>query len=169
MVEINQRGWLCLPESRTWWFIWFVLNSTLQGRRRKPCIFFLLFKEGGGVCALVVDNCLHLACLTSNCLLLWSASASFPAKSLSTFTTRPRRWSSRLKHMGDFTQGGEWLFKNVIIFLYGETNISLKINIDTKQPTFMYQLRFSRGPHDLFFRTFNCWTCQKHLVNLAKK
>ena len=36
-------------------------------------------------------------------------------------------------------------------FFYGETNISLKINIDTKQPTCMYQLRFSRGPHDLFW------------------
>ena len=35
--------------------------------------------------------------------------------------------------------------------------------------TFMYQLRFSRGPHDLFFRTFTCWTCLKHVVNLANK
>ena len=34
--------------------------------------------------------------------------------------------------MADFTQGGEWLF------FYGETNISLKINIDSKQPTCMY-------------------------------
>ena len=35
--------------------------------------------------------------------------------------------------MADFTQGGEWLFKNVTIFFYGETNISLKINIDSRQ------------------------------------
>ena len=53
-------------------------------------------------------------------------------------------------HMGDFTQGGEWLLKNVTIFFYGDANSSLKINIDSKQPTCMYQLRFSRGPHDLF-------------------
>ena len=51
-------------------------------------------------------------------------------------------------HMGDFTRGGEWLLKNVTFFFYGETNISLKINIDTKQPTCMYKLRFSRGPHN---------------------
>ena len=31
-----------------------------------------------------------------------------------------------------------------------QTNISQKINIDSKQTTFIYQLRFSRGPHDLF-------------------
>ena len=55
-------------------------------------------------------------------------------------------------YMGDFTRGGEWLLKNVTFFSYSETNISLKINIDTKQPTCMYQLRFRRGPHDLFWR-----------------
>ena len=48
--------------------------------------------------------------------------------------------------MGDFTQGGEW--DN---FFYGDTYISLNINIDG-----MYQLRVSRGPHDLSFRTFTC-------------
>ena len=42
--------------------------------------------------------------------------------------------------MEDFTQGGEWLLKNVTTFFYGETNISLKINIDGKQPTCRYQL-----------------------------
>ena len=73
------------------------------------------------------------------------------------------------RHMADSTQGGEWLLKNVIILFYGETNISLKINIDSRQPTFIYQLRFSRGPHDLFYRTFTCWTCLKHLVKLANK
>ena len=36
------------------------------------------------------------------------------------------------------------------IFFYGETNIALKINIDGKQPTCMYQLRFCRGPYDFF-------------------
>ena len=35
-------------------------------------------------------------------------------------------------------------------FFYSETNISLKINIDSKEPLCMYQLRFGRGPHDLF-------------------
>ena len=35
-------------------------------------------------------------------------------------------------------------------FFYGLTNISLKINIDIKQPTCMYQCKFSRGLHDLF-------------------
>ena len=50
-------------------------------------------------------------------------------------------------HMGNFTQGGE-------------TNISLKINFKSKQPTSMYQLRFSRGPHD-HFQDF-------HLLNLSK-
>ena len=52
-------------------------------------------------------------------------------------------------HMADFTEGGEWLLKNVTIFFYGEIIISLKINIDTKQPTCMYQLRFRRCPHDI--------------------
>ena len=53
-------------------------------------------------------------------------------------------------HMSDFTQGREWLLKNVTSFFYGETSISVKINIDSKQPTFIYQLRFSRVPNDLF-------------------
>ena len=57
-------------------------------------------------------------------------------------------------HKANITQGGEWLLKNVIIFFYDETNILLKINIDSKQPICMYQLRFSRGPHDLFFGFF---------------
>ena len=67
---------------------------------------------------------------------------------------------------GLFHPGGEWLLKNVSIFFYGDTNISLKIKTDSKQPTCIYQLRFSRG---LFFRTFTCWTCLKPLVNLANK
>ena len=54
-------------------------------------------------------------------------------------------------HFGDFTRGGEWLLKNATIFFYSETDISLKINIDTKEPTCMYQLRFIRGPHDPFW------------------
>ena len=40
--------------------------------------------------------------------------------------------------------------KNEKTNLYSETNISLKINIDSKQTTFMYQLRVRRGPHDHF-------------------
>ena len=28
--------------------------------------------------------------------------------------------SSKASHMGDFNQGGEWLLKNVPIFLYGK-------------------------------------------------
>ena len=45
--------------------------------------------------------------------------------------------------MGDFTHSmGQFLF-------YGRTNISLKINIDSKQKTSMIQLGFRRGPHDL--------------------
>ena len=43
----------------------------------------------------------------------------------------------------------EWILENVIFF-YDETNISLKINIDSIQPICVYQLRFSRGPHGLF-------------------
>ena len=41
---------------------------------------------------------------------------------------------------------------NGTIFFYAETNISLKINIDRKQPTCMYQLWFSRGPQEFFNR-----------------
>ena len=48
--------------------------------------------------------------------------------------------------------GVEKTLKKCHNFFYGETNISLKINIDTKQPTCIYQLRFSRDPHDLFNR-----------------
>ena len=44
-------------------------------------------------------------------------------------------------------------------FLWGYQYFS-KINIDTKQPTCMYQLRFSRGPHHLFFRTFTSLTSE---------
>ena len=32
--------------------------------------------------------------------------------------------------------------------LHGETNISLKLNIESKQATCMNKLRLSRGPHD---------------------
>ena len=35
------------------------------------------------------------------------------------------------------------------IFLYGEIYIPLNISIDSIQPTCMYHLRVSRGPHDL--------------------
>ena len=41
-------------------------------------------------------------------------------------------------YMGNFTQGWEWLLKNGTIFFYREANISLKVNIDSKQPTWMY-------------------------------
>ena len=61
-----------------------------------------------------------------------------------------------------------WLLKNGTILFYSETYISLNISMAGIQSTFMYQLRVSRGLHDLFFRTFTCWTCLKHLVNLAK-
>ena len=52
-----------------------------------------------------------------------------------------RNWTYKLEvhdhlkqipHMGDFTWGGEWLLTNITIFYYGETNNSLKINMDTK-------------------------------------
>ena len=52
--------------------------------------------------------------------------------------------------MSDFTQGGEWLFKKWTIFFFGKTYISLKIYIYSKQPTCMYQLGLSRGPHNFF-------------------
>ena len=40
-------------------------------------------------------------------------------------------------YMGNFTQGWEWLLKNGTIFFYREANISLKVNIDSKQPACM--------------------------------
>ena len=48
------------------------------------------------------------------------------------------------QHLNGLGEQG-WELVNVF-----DTNISLKINIVSKQPTCMYQLRFSRGPHDLF-------------------
>ena len=51
---------------------------------------------------------------------------------------------------GRFHPGQIMTLKNVTIFFYGETNISLKVNIYSKQPLGMYQLRLSRGAHDLF-------------------
>ena len=58
-------------------------------------------------------------------------------------------WSTlRPYHMGDFTQGGEWLLKNVPIFFYGKIQTSMNISIDGLQPTCSYELRVSRGPHN---------------------
>ena len=51
-------------------------------------------------------------------------------------------------HMGDFTQGGEWLLKNIPIFSYGKIQTSINISIDGLQPTYSYQLRISSGPHN---------------------
>ena len=51
-------------------------------------------------------------------------------------------------HMGDFTQGGEWLLKNGTIFFYGKIYTSLNISIDGLQPTCRYQLRVSSRPHN---------------------
>ena len=50
---------------------------------------------------------------------------------------------------GQFHSGRRMTLKKWYNFFYGETNISIKINIDTKQLICMYQLRFSGGPHDL--------------------
>ena len=52
------------------------------------------------------------------------------------------------EYMGDFTQGGEWLLKNVPVFFYGKIQTTINIGIDGLQPTCMYQLRVSRGPHN---------------------
>ena len=38
--------------------------------------------------------------------------------------------------------------KNGTIFFYGKIQASLKISIDGLQPTYPYQLRVSRGPHN---------------------
>ena len=79
--------------------------------------------------------------------------------------------------MGDFTQGGEWLLKSGAIFDYGKIYISLNISIDGSQPTCMYQLRVSRGPHnfclglalvELVKNTWWTWTINTHLYYLAK-
>ena len=51
-------------------------------------------------------------------------------------------------NMGDFTQGGECLLKNVPIFSYGKIQYSINKSIDGLQPTCSYQLRVSRGPHN---------------------
>ena len=52
--------------------------------------------------------------------------------------------------MGDFTQGKERLLKKwERKKIYCEAYISLNISIDGIQPTWMYQLKVSRGPHDL--------------------
>ena len=51
-------------------------------------------------------------------------------------------------YMGDFTQGGEWLLKNVPIFSYGKIQTTINISTDGLQPTCSYQLRVSRGPHN---------------------
>ena len=64
-----------------------------------------------------------------------------------------------LTHMGDFTQGGEWLLKNWVIFF----DISLNISIDGLQPTCMYQLRVKRGPQELSLNVF--MKIFKHLLN----
>ena len=45
-------------------------------------------------------------------------------------------------YRGNFTKGGEWLLTNVKFFFYGETNISLKLNIDSKQPTCMWVIPY---------------------------
>ena len=50
---------------------------------------------------------------------------------------------------GWFYPGRRMTLKKCHLFFYGETNIPLKINIDSKQPTCMYQLGFSRGPHNI--------------------
>ena len=50
--------------------------------------------------------------------------------------------------MGDFTQGGEGLLRNVPIFCYGKIQTSINISIDGLQPTCSYQLRVSRSPHN---------------------
>ena len=50
---------------------------------------------------------------------------------------------------GWFHPGRRMTPKNGTFFFYGATYISLNMNIDGIQPTFMYPLRVSRGPHDL--------------------
>ena len=57
-----------------------------------------------------------------------------------------------IHHMGDFTQGKEWLLKNFAIFFYGEIDISLHIGIDGLQLTCTYQLRVKSGPQDFSLR-----------------
>ena len=52
-----------------------------------------------------------------------------------------------LDHMGDFTQGGELLLKNVPVFFYGKIQTTINISIDELQPTCIYQLMVCRRPH----------------------
>ena len=55
--------------------------------------------------------------------------------------------------------------KNDLFIFYGWDQW-FKINIDSKQPTCIYQLRFSRGPCDIFFHDYFYLL---KLVNLAQK
>ena len=61
-------------------------------------------------------------------------------------------FSKFYKLYGLFHPGRRMTLKKCHYFFLGDTNISLKINIYSKQPTCIYQLRFGRGPHDLFLQ-----------------
>ena len=67
---------------------------------------------------------------------------------LNSFSFQKQNQQQPCLYMGDFTQGGEWLLKNVPIFSYGKIQTSINISIDGLQPTCSYQLRVSRGPHN---------------------
>ena len=73
-----------------------------------------------------------------------------------------------ITYMAKFTQGGEWLLK-IGKFCYGGSFISLDISMSFCTISLFESIKGQQRSSWSLFRTFTCWSCLKHLVNLAKK
>ena len=73
-------------------------------------------------------------------------------------------WPYGSIHPGRRMTPKKWEF-----FFYGETYISLDISMSCCTISLCVSIKGQQGSSWSLFRTFTCWTCLKHLVNLANK